>query len=493
MSLLKNVFLINDSNQVSKLLVSLLVSLIAIQIFKRLWEIFRLPSGPYGLPFIGYLPFIDDNQGEQYTRLGKKYGSPFSIHLGKYDFVIINDWFHANEAMSREELLARPPEGILSSLLNKHGLVDLSGKAWKDQRRTALHLMRDIGMGKSGKPFNILDLLSASISNNISILNYGKRFEYDDEEKLELDRNIKNFVENTDLSGLAIAMPLVMKILRFFGNVKYNQLMQTGEKSERFDNIQIGKHQNKEHEHLFDYIDGFLAKMEERKKKGIPLESFTFPVLRSNISNLYTAGSTTIHSTTSWMILFLVKYLHYQSRMRQEIFQIIGTRSPSYQDHYLMPFTWAFIHETLRYRTNVPINLPRFCTKDVYLGKHLIPRGTIVVINFYAIDHDPTLWSDPQKFYPERFLPGDQSKAVFPSHLTPFAAGKRKCIGESLALVELFLYITNLVQKYILTAGEGSDRVFDERKNGIVSYPLHMPQIVIQPVELENYDELNEH
>lgn len=185
------VVLFEDQNRVTKLLVSFLVSLIVIQTLKRLWEIFRLPSGPYGLPIIGYLPFIEEDQGEQYIKLGKKYGSPFSLHLGKYDFVVVNDWYHANEVMSKEELLARPPEGVLGDLLNRQSLLDLSGQGWKDQRRTALHLLRDIGMGKSameekikeeieiftneldgqkGKSFDILDLLSASTSNNISIL-----------------------------------------------------------------------------------------------------------------------------------------------------------------------------------------------------------------------------------------------------------------------------------------------------------------------------------
>ncbi|XP_074594578.1 cytochrome P450 2F2-like [Brevipalpus obovatus] len=501
MSFLNSIFQIGDSNQVSKLLVSLIISLIAIQICKRLWEIFRLPPGPYGLPFVGYLPFIDENQSEHYTRLGEKYGSPFSIHLGKYDFVIINDWFHANEAFSKEELLARPPEGFAGGLLRGKGIVDLSGQAWKDQRRTALHLLRDIGLGKSvmedkimeeietfaneldkhkDKPFNIAELLSASTSNNICVLTYGKRFDYDDKEKIELDNYTKGTSASVAFTGLATAMPFMIKIFKFFGSKKYKMFIDSALKSQEFDERQIKKHQDKEYEHISDYIDGFLEKIEERKAKRLPQETFNLPVLRANIGTLFAAGSTTVFSTMSWMILFLVKFPHYQTRIREEISQVIGTRSPSHEDRFSMPFTLAYIYETLRYRTNVPLNLPRFSTKDVYLGKHLIPQGTVVIINFYAIDHDPSLWTDPEKFYPERFLPEDQSKVVIPPYLTPFGGGKRKCMGESMALVELFQYITSIVQKYILVAHEGPENVSDEQKNGFVSFPAHMPPIVIR-------------
>ncbi|XP_074602388.1 cytochrome P450 2F2-like [Brevipalpus obovatus] len=492
-----------DQKYVIKFLVSVLIGLIFIRLFKRIYEIFRLPPGPYGLPILGYLPFMSENFAGNYIEMGKKYGSPFSIHLGNYDFVVINDWHHANEAFQKDELLARPPDGFAGGLFGEKGLGDLSGQPWKDQRRTALHILRDIGFGKSamedkiseeiemfvkeldkrkGKPFNVLDILSASTSNNICILTYGKRFEYDDEEKKQLDYMTKKSAEGSAFIGLAIAMPYAVKLFKFFGSKKYKFFMDAAAKAIAFDTAQIGKHQNPEYEHISDYIDGFLEKMKERKAKGLPLETFNLDVLRTNIGALFGAGSTTVYATMSWIILFLVKYPHYQSRIREEISRVIGSRRPSYEDRLLMPFTLAFIYETLRYRTNVPVNLARYSTKDVYVNKTFIPKDTFVVINFYAIDHDPNLWTEPNKFMPEQLLSSDQSKVIIPPHLIPFGAGKRKCIGENLALVELFQYLASLVQRYELKAQDGPDKVSDEIKHGFVSFPLHMPEIVIQSV-----------
>ncbi|XP_074603771.1 cytochrome P450 2A8-like [Brevipalpus obovatus] len=467
----------------------------------------RFPPGPYGLPIVGYLPFVSDHLPEDYIKLGKKYGSPFSIHLGKFDFIIINDWHHANEALQREELLARQPDGFSGGLLPGKGIMDLSGQPWKDQRRNVLHLLRDIGFGKSamedkiveeieifvkeldkqrGKPINILSLLSASTSNNISVLTYGKRFEYDDDEKIELDYMIKKISEGTTFAVLAVTLPFLVKVLKFFGHEQYKFFMNTVVRGLEFDGSQIMKHQNSDYEHITDYIDGFLKQMEERKSKGLPPETFDLDTLKANIRTLFGAGSTTVYSTMSWIILLLVKHPHYQSRIREEISRVIGTRRPSYEDRLLMPFTVAFIYETLRYRTNVPLNLVRYATKDLYLKKTFIPKDTSVTINFYAIDHDPSLWTEPDKFMPERLLSPDQSKVIIPPHLTPFGAGKRKCIGENMALLELFQYSTSLVQRYILTSHEGPDKVSDVMKPGFISVPLHMPEIVIQSNKIQD-------
>ena len=50
-------------------------------------------------------------------------------------------------------------------------------------------------------------------------------------------------------------------------------------------------------------------------------------------------------------------------------------------------------------------------------------------------------WGDGNQFRPERFLDaaGGVSKD---DHLIPFSVGKRQCLGETLAKVELYLFFT---------------------------------------------------
>lgn len=491
-------------NRVSKFLLTVFFALIIVQLFKRLWIIFKLPPGPYGLPFVGYLPFLNENKTEHYIKLGKKYGSPFSIHLGKYDFIIINDWYHANEAYNNEDLLDRPPEGILGGLLADKSVVDLSGNEWKDQIRFFLHLLRDFGLGKSEleekvkdeietfvneldkkqeKPFNVLNLLSASVSNNISLLTHGKRFEYDDKERMKLLHYIQEASGSAAFLGLATAMPFLVKALKFLGSQKYKVFMEALTTPNGFNEVKMDRNCGTKYEPISDYVDRFLERMDELKQKGLPQGSFNCSVLKANIVALFAAGSTTIFSTMSWIILLLVKYPHHQSKVREEISDAIGSRTPSYEDRFSLPFTMAFIYETLRYRTNVHLALPRYGIKDIRIGDCLIPKGTRFIVNSYAIDHDSALWSDPDKFYPERFLSQDQTKIVLPTHFIPFGGGKRKCIGEKMAMVSLFQYLTSIVQKYSLDSHEGPEKVCDEPKNGYVSFPAYMPRIMVRSVQ----------
>jgi 26-hydroxylase len=39
-------------------------------------------SGPYGIPILGYLPFMGSDPHKQYGKLGKKYGRIFSVTFG---------------------------------------------------------------------------------------------------------------------------------------------------------------------------------------------------------------------------------------------------------------------------------------------------------------------------------------------------------------------------------------------------------------------------
>ncbi|CAG2116218.1 unnamed protein product, partial [Medioppia subpectinata] len=87
-----------------------------------------------------------------------------------------------------------------------------------------------------------------------------------------------------------------------------------------------------------------------------------------------------------------------------------------------------------------------------------IPKDTHIMANFWAIDNDPNLWENPSQFRPERHLSEDLKTFRKPEHLIPFSYGKRSCPGEGLAVVEVFLYLSSLLQKYDIKANRKTDR-----------------------------------
>lgn len=74
--------------------------------------------------------------------------------------------------------------------------------------------------------------------------------------------------------------------------------------------------------------------------------------------------------------------------------------------------------------------------------------------NFYGIHTNPKYWPDPEKFKYDRFLSEDRTKCIKSDYLMPFGYGKRSCPGESMAMLEMFLYAATIVQKYKILPGQ---------------------------------------
>lgn len=112
-----------------------------------------------------------------------------------------------------------------------------------------------------------------------------------------------------------------------------------------------------------------------------------------------------------------------------------------------MPYTEAVVAETLRFSSIVGVGPPHKATQDTQLRGYNIPKGTILFANFHYIHHDPKVWGDPENFRPERFLTPEGTFKK-PDALMPFSIGRRQCLGESLARDSIFLFSTNVFQRF---------------------------------------------
>lgn len=121
-----------------------------------------------------------------------------------------------------------------------------------------------------------------------------------------------------------------------------------------------------------------------------------------------------------------------------------------------LPYLHAVVKETLRLHPAVPLAPRKVVADHVLLGGYHVPMGSCVLINLWAIGRDPTSWSSPEDFIPERFL-GAQALHFRGSDFAyrPFGAGRRVCPGLDLAARFVPLLLASILHDVHWTLPDG--------------------------------------
>jgi cytochrome P450 family 2 subfamily U polypeptide 1 len=204
-----------------------------------------------------------------------------------------------------------------------------------------------------------------------------------------------------------------------------------------------------------DFIDAYLNEVIQREKSKNNSELFDETALNANLRVLLAAGVDTTSTTLRWGLLFMLVHPDVQAKVQKEIDNVIGReRTPSVEDKVNMPYTEATLQEIHRRASLVWLNVPHSTIEETNLLGYRIPKRTTIMTNIKAIHHDEKLFPDPFSFRPERFI-NDNGEFVKSEHVIPFSVGKRFCLGEPLARIELFLYFTSMLQKFTFKNPEG--------------------------------------
>ena len=173
------------------------------------------------------------------------------------------------------------------------------------------------------------------------------------------------------------------------------------------------------------------------------------------------------------------------SRACNELAEVIGSKRNIEEDDIVrLPYLQAVIKETFRLHPPAPLLLPRQPETTVKIAGYTIPKGSRVFINVWAIGRDKDVWTEPEKFMPERFLGSTVDFKGADFELLPFGAGRRICPGMPLAIRMVHLVLASLLNqfKWSLPVELERDGIDMEEKFGL-SLTKAMPlRIVPTPI-----------
>ncbi|KFQ91296.1 Cytochrome P450 2H1 [Nipponia nippon] len=462
--------------------------------WRRISQKEKQPPGPITLPIVGNVLQLNPwNLPESLKKLSKKYGPVFTIHLGLQKVVVLYGYDVLKEALidQADDFSGRGNLPLLKKLFQGTGIVTSNGETWKQLRRFVLTTLRDFGMGKKSieeriqeeanflverirntheRPFNPGNFLVHAVSNIICSIVFGDRFDYEDKKFLTLiellDEN--NKLQNSIQTQLYNFFPTVMEYLPG----PHQKMIKNTGKVDEFTLEIIAEHQKTlDPTCPRDFVDAFLNKMEQEKGNGH--SEFTVETLSRTTLDLFLAGTGTTSITLRHGLLILQKYPEIVEKIQKEIDCVIGRdRSPCMADRSQMPYTDAVVHEIQRFIDFLPLNVPHTVIKDTKFRGYFIPKDTMIFPVLTSVLHDSKEFPNPEKFDPGHFL---NANGTFKKsdYFMPFSAGKRICAGEGLARMEIFIFLTVILQNFTLKS------VVDHKDidiSPIVSTLVNMPQ-----------------
>ncbi|XP_049267026.1 cytochrome P450 2C23 [Rhipicephalus sanguineus] len=420
--------------------------------------------------------------------------------------VILNDLDSIKKFYTRKEFLNRSRFWVMQS--NRfQGLGTMNGDTWKLNRRFCMHTLRDFGMGKSyamkdiveefqwacsqiakaeGEPVAFYDYIVACAYNNILAIVFGRRFPYDHPARADINRLVNRWLAAVQFSLRNQYNPgFVTAIRKRVRGTEVNLARRKMEDLGLYVYDRIIEHKaTAENGVNRDFVDAYLRKIQDSDDVSKP--HFTGPgscVAEVPCSNAveyagHTSGRPRHQPQTRTLVASVasaqaggatfryrvhpdnpssLRFVFFHGSVQREIDEVIGRdRRPTWEDRLRMPFTMASVWEMDRWKTSTPLGVPREASEDAVVDDFFIPKGTVIMANFWAAHFDPKVWRDPHKFDPTRFLNEDGTlMARKPECLLPFSVGQRSCPGETLATVETFLGVTSLLQRFrVLPAGK---------------------------------------
>ncbi|XP_072491941.1 cytochrome P450 1B1 isoform X2 [Notamacropus eugenii] len=451
------------------------------------------PPGPFQWPLIGNAVEVGNIPHLCFTRLARRYGDVFQIRLGNCPVVVLNGERAIRQALVQQgsAFASRPPFPSFQVVSNGRSLAfSKYSEIWKVQRRVAHGTVRAFSTGQvrsrrvleqhilgearelvmllvqgsaGGAFLNPCPLTVVAVANVMSAVCFGCRYSHSDEEFRELLSHNERFGRTVGAGSLVDVLPWLQ---RFPNPVRtaYRDFQKLNHDFYSFVLDKFLKHRSslKPGAPPRDMMDAFIhtvMKEEESPGEAKPGLRLNTDYVPATVTDIFGASQDTLSTALQWLLILFIRYPKVQALVQEELDRVVGRdRLPSLDDQPHLPYVMAFLYEAMRFSSFVPVTIPHATTTDTSVMGYHIPKDTVVFINQWSVNHDPVKWQNPEDFNPARFLDNkgfiDKDMA---SGVMIFSVGKRRCIGEELSKIQLFLFISILAHQCNFHANPDED------------------------------------
>ncbi|KAL8116187.1 hypothetical protein AgCh_022616 [Apium graveolens] len=447
-----------------------------------------LPEPAGAWPFIGHIHVLQTSKLLHHLlgSMADKLGPVFSLKLGIHKTLVVSSWEVAKECFTvQDKVFATRPKFLAVEIMGyDHGMLGFLpyGRNWRDLRKLVMvemlcnsrldklkHVpesevnffikgLYELWISKGDRSMAVVELKErfGDLTMNIMVrMVAGKRYfgtgVHKSEESQRFQKALGNFVHLVGSSLVSDTVPLfgwIDSLTGYKGKMK-----RTAKEMDQIIESWMKEHRQKRELSSIDELEQDFMHTMLSVMKSDPSSQITDTAIKGTCLSLLLGGYNRGMVTLTWAVSLLLNNRHVLKKVQDELERHVGNnRQVNESDVKNLIYLQAIVKETLRLYPAAPINTPHEAMEDCSVAGFHIPAGTRLIVNLLKLQRDPSIWSDPLEFKPERFLEKHVDVDMYGKHfeLIPFGSGRRVCPGITLALQVLHLTLAQLLHGFEL-------------------------------------------
>ncbi|KAG6636977.1 hypothetical protein CIPAW_11G148400 [Carya illinoinensis] len=387
-----------------------------------------LPPGPYGLPIVGYLPFVGTELHTKFEQLCGIYGPIYKIWLANKLCIFISSPSLVKEVVRDQDAIFSNRDANIVARTLTYGGVDVAfspnGPDWKMLRKIFVREMLspanldcNYALGEKRHPHRFWGSAFVTVINAIMNMLWGGT--------LRGEEGAKFGVEFKHIFGELVMIIGKPNVLDLFPALASFDLQGIKRKAKR-----ISETIDKVLDYAIDKQIKSLAKAKEEGTTKTGQKDFLQVLLELREQE---DGAPSMSMT---QLKAVVCHPEIMRKVTEELTEIMGLGNLVEESHLpKLHYLEAIIKETFRLHPSSPFLIVRTPSESSIIGGYHIPKGSSIFLHAWSIQRDPKYWDNPLEFKPERFLNDAYGRFDYSGNnfkYLPFGSGRRICAGLTL-------------------------------------------------------------